>query len=67
MILQLTFISNIHCTETICLLVFLGVYAYVILKDGVKVNEEKLKSDLKAMVKKSIGGHAVPEMIQVLT
>eukprot|EP00795_Rhopilema_esculentum_P002786 gene2787-1009_t len=42
-----------------------GVYAYVILKDGVTVNEEVLKEELRKMVKKAIGSHAVPEMIQI--
>ncbi len=45
--------------------VFLGVYAYVTLKENVKTDEEDLKKELKMMVKKAIGGHAVPEMIQV--
>ena len=40
-----------------------GVYAYVILKDG--VDNDGLKDELKRMVKKAIGSHAVPEMIQV--
>ena len=45
--------------------VLAGVYAYVILKDGVTVDEEILKEELRKMVKKAIGSHAVPEMIQV--
>jgi len=40
-----------------------GVYAYVILKDG--VDNDGLKDELKRMVKKAIGSHAVPEMIQI--
>lgn len=44
---------------------FPGVYAYVILKDGVDTDNGHLKEELKRMVKKAIGSHAVPEMIQV--
>lgn len=42
-----------------------GVYAYVILKEDVTQDEDELKQELKAMVKKAIGSHAVPEMIQI--
>ncbi len=46
-------------------IVFLGVYAYVSLKEDVSIDEQQFKGELKAMVKKAIGAHAVPEMIQV--
>eukprot|EP00794_Sanderia_malayensis_P020268 gene20268-22254_t len=42
-----------------------GVYAYVTLKENVKENEEDLKKELRMMVKKAIGSHAMPEMIQI--
>ncbi len=43
-----------------------GIYAYVILKDGVTTPEETIITELRAAVKKQIASYAVPEMIQVL-
>jgi len=42
-----------------------GVYAFVTLKDHIELSHGEIKKELKAMVKKSIGGFAVPELIQV--
>ena len=42
----------------------LGVYAYVTLKEHTEDKPEEIKQELRAMVKKSIGGFAVPEIIQ---
>lgn len=42
-----------------------GVYAYVTLKENVLKDEEVIKTELRAMVKSSIGSFAVPEMIQI--
>ena len=44
---------------------FLGVYAYVTLKEGVKESKEKILEEVKALVKKQIAPYAVPEMTQV--
>eukprot|EP00043_Microstomoeca_roanoka_P015135 m.151062 g.151062 ORF g.151062 m.151062 type:complete len:752 (-) comp16191_c0_seq3:108-2363(-) len=41
-----------------------GIYAYVIMKSDVSVNEHTL-DELKRVVRKSIGGLAVPDIIQV--
>ncbi len=44
-----------------------GVYAYVILKDGVElVDEDRMIAEMKALVKTKISGFAVPEYVQVL-
>ena len=43
------------------------MYAYVTLKERTKGKPEEIKQELRAMVKKSIGGFAVPEIIQVST
>ena len=43
-----------------------GVYAYVILKEGIKeLAEGELEAELRALVKSKISGFAVPEFIQV--
>lgn len=44
-----------------------GVYAYVILKEGVAMSEEDLAKELKTMVKAKISGFAVPEYLQFCT
>ena len=41
------------------------MYVYVTLKEHTEEKPEEIKQELRAMVKKSIGGFAVPEMIQV--
>lgn len=38
-----------------------GVYAFVILKDGVTDSEEVVKEDLKKLIKTQIGSFAVPQ------
>ena len=43
----------------------LGIYAYVILKDGVTDSEEEIKKDLIQLVKTQIGSFAVPQHILV--
>ena len=43
-----------------------GVYAYIILKEGIKEPEDgELEAELRALVKSKISGFAVPEFIQV--
>ena len=43
-----------------------GVYAYIILKEGIKEPEDgELETELRALVKSKISGFAVPEFIQV--
>ena len=42
-------------------LMHLGIYAFVILKDGVTDKEENITTDLKQLVKKQIGSFAVPQ------
>ncbi len=42
-----------------------GVYAYVILKEGVgDKDEDAMAAEMKALVKKKISGFAVPEHVQ---
>lgn len=41
------------------------IYAFVILKDGVKDSEEDIIKDLQQLVKKHIGGFAVPQLMLV--
>ena len=38
-----------------------GVFAFVILKDGVTDSEEAIKEDLKKLIKIQIGSFAVPQ------
>ncbi|XP_023341246.1 uncharacterized protein LOC111711193 [Eurytemora carolleeae] len=40
-----------------------GVYAYVILKQGVNLDEENIRNELKLLVKSKISGFAIPEFI----
>ena len=40
------------------------MYAYVTLKEHTEDKPEEIKQELRTMVKKSIGGFAVPEIIQ---
>ena len=42
-----------------------GVYAYVTLKEGVTQSPDEIVAELRAMVKQSIGGFAVPELVQI--
>ena len=44
-----------------------GVYAYIILKENVNVQQEELSKELKAMVKAKISGFATPEYLQFCT
>ena len=48
-----------------------GVYAYIVVKESAMnmthEEKEKMRNELKAMVKKKISGFAAPEMIQVRT
>ena len=41
------------------------IYAFVVLKDGVMDNEEGVVSDIQQLVRKHIGGFAVPQSILV--
>ena len=41
-----------------------GVYAYVILKDGVSP-DSKTEADLRAIVRQKIAAYALPDVIQV--
>ena len=42
------------------------MYAYIILKEGIKEPEDgELETELRALVKSKISGFAVPEFIQV--
>lgn len=43
-----------------------GVYAFVVLKQGVEVQEERLTQQLREMVSKSIAKYACPDYIQVV-
>jgi acetyl-CoA synthetase len=42
-----------------------AIYAFVILKNENKINENELRKVLRDMVKKSISGYAVPHKIMV--
>lgn len=42
-----------------------GIYAYVILKDGV-VADSKTDAELRAIVRQKIAAYALPDVIQVL-
>ena len=42
-----------------------GVYAYVTLKEGVTQPRDEIIAELRAMVKKSIGSFAVPEIVAI--
>lgn len=43
-----------------------GVYAYVILKDGVSA-DSKTETELRAIVRQKIAAYALPDVIQVRT
>ena len=47
------------------LFIISGIYAYVILKDGVTDNEDDIKKDLVQLVKSQIGSFATPQFILV--
>lgn len=47
------------------LFIISGIYAYVILKDGVTDNEDDIKKDLVQLVKSQIGSFAIPQFILV--
>ncbi|KAL4237994.1 Acetyl-coenzyme A synthetase 2-like [Mactra antiquata] len=40
-----------------------GIYAFVVLKDDVTLEEDKMKSELKSMVKKRLSSFAQPDVI----
>lgn len=42
-----------------------GVYAYVILKDGVQP-DSKMESELRGIVRQKIAAYALPDVIQVI-
>ena len=42
-----------------------GLYAFIILKDGVTVAEDEIKAALRALVRKNIAGYAVPDHLLV--
>ena len=42
-----------------------GIYAFVIEKDGVADSEEEVIQHLKQLIRKQIGGFAVPEAFLV--
>lgn len=42
-----------------------GIYAFVILKDGVTDSEEEMAQSLKKLVRKKIGSFAVPQLVMV--
>ena len=44
-----------------------GIYAFVILKDGVSDSDEEMAKSLKQLVKKKIGSFAVPQLVMVCT
>jgi hypothetical protein len=41
------------------------IYSFVVLKDGVTDSDDALITDVKQLVRKHIGGFAVPEIILV--
>ena len=49
------------------LLLFTGIYAFVILKDGVVDNEDDVIANLQQLIRKHIGGFAVPQHFLVST
>ena len=53
------------CVLNACTLYIVGIYGYVILKDGVVEREEETVDRLKNMVRSHIGGFAVPETLLV--
>lgn len=44
---------------------YTGIYAFVIEKDGVTDSEEEVIQHLKQLIRKQIGGFAVPEAFLV--
>lgn len=42
-----------------------GVYAFVILKDGITEPDDQIISELKAITRKKIAGYAVPDVVQI--
>ncbi len=42
-----------------------GIYAYVILREGVSQSDEDITKDLKILVRKKIAAYAVPDVIQI--
>lgn len=43
----------------------LGIYIYVVLKDGVVKSEDNLRAEFNDLVKKRIAAYAMADMIQV--
>ena len=50
----------------IILLLFAAIFAYVIVKDNVSDDEDKIIEDLKMAVKQHIGSFAVPHCFMVM-
>ena len=47
-------------------LILLGIYAFVILKDGIMANVGSIAEDLKDIVKKKIAAFALPNQFLVI-
>ena len=56
--------NNVDSSITDCTFV-LGIYAYAVLTEGRKSTKKDLELELKKMIKKRIGGLALPEIILV--
>ena len=57
--------DQVYDTTDIIMYCGLAIYAYVILKDEVKDNEEVIIKDLKAAITRHIGSFAVPHSFMV--
>ena len=42
-----------------------GIFAFVVLKEGISTTEQKIKEDLKVAVKERIASYAQPDFILV--
>ena len=51
--------------NTLLILTPSGIYAFVILKDGVTDSDEEMAQSLKKLVRKKIGSFAVPQLVMV--
>lgn len=47
------------------ILFVVGIYAYIVLKDGVTTPDDLIVSELKGLVKSRIAAYAQPDVIQV--
>ena len=54
--------SSLHLS---CLPAHIGIYAFVILRDGVEDEEEVIRDHLRSLVQKRIGSFAVPQQFLV--